>query len=181
VVAEETTPSEVDSERAASTDIAPIEASVDLRPRGPVGSHVVTVLQNPKGDAYLNPTRRSFTAEELERIAAFATEDAKLAGELNSRFHRELNTLGNQILDQGRHDGSVDTRTLSAEERAKLPWNTEDWLKPIFVRWQGPQQTWVQIDLRAEAPELARLCEAGQEEHAAARRRLREFIQSLTK
>ncbi|MBK9386127.1 MAG: hypothetical protein IPN34_15045 [Planctomycetes bacterium] len=49
------------------------------------------------------------------------------------------------------------------------------------MRWQSPQQTWIQIDLRSEAPDLARLREEGWQEAAAARRRLREFIQSLPK
>ncbi|MBL8896234.1 MAG: RNA polymerase sigma factor [Planctomycetes bacterium] len=161
----------------------PPEALVeDGNPQGPMGSNAVTALQFPRGgDGFLNPSRRRFTSDELERIGAFAMEDAKLALELDREFHRRLNELGEQLLDQGRHDGSVDTRTLSAEEREKLPWLTKDWLNPIFVRWQGPQQTWIQIDLRTEAPDLARLREEGWQEQAAARRRLREFIQSLPK
>jgi RNA polymerase sigma-70 factor (ECF subfamily) len=158
------------------------EAEVeDPTPRGYAASHVRRMLETPRGDGFLNPSQRRFTPEELDRIEAFALQNAKVSEELDATFHRRLNELGNQILDQGRHDGSVDTSTLSAEEREKLPWNTEDWLNPIFVRWQGPQQTWIQIDLRSEAPDLARLREEGWQEAAAARRRLREFIQSLTK
>ncbi|MBK9386128.1 MAG: RNA polymerase sigma factor [Planctomycetes bacterium] len=120
-------PASVVEEPAVEPEVAEAqpEAQVeDQRPRGYAASHVVSVLQNPRGDGFLNPSQRRFTPEELDRIQAFALEDARVSEELDGTFHRRLNELGNQLLDQGRHDGSVDTSTLSAEEREKLPWNT---------------------------------------------------------
>jgi RNA polymerase sigma factor (sigma-70 family) len=153
----------------------------DGRPQGPAGSAVVGVLQNPRGDAFLNPSQRRFTSDELDRIQAFATENAQVAEELDRTFHRKLNELGNQLIEQGKYDGRVDVRELTAEERDKLPFLTEDWLNPLFLSSSGGFRTWVKIDLRKEDPALADLRIAGWEEQAAARRRLREFIQSLPK
>jgi hypothetical protein len=130
-------------------------------------------------DPYLNPDKRRFTPEERSAIQKFAIEDGALYVELEQSFHAKLQELGKQFLASGRATGSVDESTLSRAEIEKLPYLTDDWLNPIFVEWKGRQRTWVQIDLKQEAPDLARLREEAWAESAAARARLRDFIQRL--